>query len=707
VPAPQPLLTGESVFYFWPHSVENRAALRTAIAALVAVLISFKFHLQTPYWSGMSVVIVSNLYTGSIIDKAMMRIIGTIAGAFLGFYVAGIVANSFLLYLLSCFLIIAVSVYYYNYSKYGYAYLLGALCAFIVISQLALNPQNALMVAIWRPVEIGIGVLVSAISAYAFFPNHLKDNILVQVHDIFADFIDEFNQFHEELSKGQIFNTLSQSNLKIKKKIRKAVELIDALNHEFGVSQARIDELRAFLDSFYALCRQLQYLMITNPRPDETDALKTLPLDLVFAAIDHDFKALQSAFAKGTIEPFVLKTEEAIANLELQFKQNRTDYSAKSDFIYSFIHFLQQINQNFILMYSLLTKAPVQKTRKFKLLNKQQRLKSDYDLIKQSIKSGLAVILALGFWMVSNWPGGLNGIISSLVISIRKNLFEMTNISIHRVLGCMLGGGIALISLIIFEMNLYDFICVLFFAVWGFSYFMFKFPKYSYIGLQANIALIITLAQEGGPPVLLDPPLQRLAGIMIGIISSFIVANVIWRSDVMTILNRYLNKLYKYMTFNLNQVLLAPGTSQSEVPEEGKSLHDLANLFWLSRGLIESLSSEALSAKKQERLKNLTQRFESLVVTQATISHILTTINQEKAKATAQRMGYDVSSYENTLVHCFQQHDVSGGLALAEQLKGILAVIESNPAFVHESDDNVRNMLAYINALHQLALRVE
>ncbi|KTD65439.1 FUSC family protein [Legionella shakespearei] len=699
------------MFYFWPHSVENRAALRTAIAALVAVLISFKFHLQTPYWSGMSVVIVSNLYTGSIIDKAMMRIIGTIAGAFLGFYVAGIVANSFLLYLSSCFLIIAVSVYYYNYSKYGYAYLLGALCAFIVISQLALNPQNALMVAIWRPVEIGIGVLVSAISAYAVFPNHLKDNILVQVHDIFADFIVEFKQFHEELSKGvEIFNTLSQSNLKIKKKIRKAVELIDALNHEFGVSQARIDELRAFLDSFYALCRQLQYLMITNPWQDEIDALKTLPLDLVFAAIDHDFKALQSAFAKGTIEPFVLKTEEAIADLEQQFKQKRADYSAKSDFIYSFIHCLQQINQNFILMYSLLTKAPVQKTRKFKLLNKQQRLKSDYDLIKQSIKSGLAVILALGFWMVSNWPGGLNGIISSLVISIRKNLFEMTNISIHRVLGCMLGGGIALLSLIVFEMNLYDFICVLFFSVWGFSYFMFKFTKYSYIGLQANIALIITLAQEGGPPVLLDPPLQRLAGIMIGIIASFIVANVIWRSDVMTILNRYLNKLYKYMTFNLNQVLLAPGdggVSQAEVPGEGKSLHDLANLFWLSRGLIESLSAESLSAKKQERLKNLTQRFESLVVTQATISHILVTINQEKAKATAQRMGYDLSSYENNLVHCFQQHDVSGGLALAEQLKGILAEIESNPAFAHESDEDLRNMLAYVNALHQLALRVE
>ncbi|MGL6029662.1 MAG: FUSC family protein [Legionella sp.] len=161
----------------WPKTVEQRAALRTAIAALTALLISFKFHLQTPYWSGMTVVVVANLYTGSVIDKAMMRIIGTVAGALLGLYLVGIVANSFFLYLVCCFLIISVCVYCYHYSSnYGYAYLLAALCAFIVISQIALDPQNAFWVAIWRPVEIAIGVVVAAISTYAVFPNHLKDN---------------------------------------------------------------------------------------------------------------------------------------------------------------------------------------------------------------------------------------------------------------------------------------------------------------------------------------------------------------------------------------------------------------------------------------------------------------------------------------------------------------------------------------------------
>lgn len=215
--APRRLLTGECVF-FWPRTVENRAAIRTAFAALIAVLISFKFHLETPFWSGMSVVIVSNLYTGNIIDKATMRLVGTVAGAFLGFYIAGLVTNSFLLYFLSCFLIVSMGSYYYSFSINGYAYLLGALCAFIIISQIAINPQNAFLVAIWRPVEIGIGVLVSALSAYFIFPNHLKDNIHAQISDIFQDFSAELEQLFHMLEEGEFdFELLSQNHLKIKR----------------------------------------------------------------------------------------------------------------------------------------------------------------------------------------------------------------------------------------------------------------------------------------------------------------------------------------------------------------------------------------------------------------------------------------------------------------------------------------------------------
>jgi uncharacterized membrane protein YccC len=648
----------------------------------------------------MTAVIVSNLYTGSIIDKALMRIMGTLAGAFLGFFIAGIVANSFLLYLLCCFLVVTISVYFYNYSKYGYAYLLGALCTFLIISQLALNPERAFFVAIWRPVEIAVGVFVSAISAYVLFPNHIKDNIVIQVHELFNDFLAEFKQLQDILAQAEAdFSELADTNLKIRRTLRKAMELIGALNQEIGVKQEMVDHFRAYLDTLYNISRQLQYLVITTPQSNDLAVLKLLNINSVFTAIEHDLLLLQSKFKNQSItEP--LKSGDALIELDKQFQLDVKKISVKSDFIYSLTHYLQQVYQSLLLIDTLLTNGTVPSTPTYKVISRQERLRSDYDLIKHSIKAGLSVILALGFWLVTNWPGGLNGIISSLMLSIKgKNLFDMKHVGLHRLTGCFLGGGVALISLNVFEMNLFDLIVVLFLSIWAFSYFMFKKAKYSYIGLQANIALIIALAQEGGPPVLLDPPLQRLAGIVIGIISTFIVANVLWRSDVWSILNRYLEKLYNYVTFNLNQVLL--------VPEDQRTLHDSANLFWVTRGLLESLGNENLSDRRQNRLNLLVPRFESLVISQATISHILVTIDINKAHQSAKLLHFDLTLYEKKLVEFYKNHQIQEGLDLSQIFNEFLEDIEKKPGYHKIRDSELRNLLAYINALKQLASRVQ
>ncbi|KTC88719.1 FUSC family protein [Fluoribacter dumoffii] len=702
----------------WPQTVENRAALRTAFAALAAVLISFKFHLETPFWSGMTVVVVSNLYTGNIINKAMLRIIGTVAGAFLGFYTAGLVVNSYFLYFLSCFSIVFIGAYYYSFSANGYGYLLGSICAFLIISQVAMNPQNAFFVAIWRPVEIGIGVLVSALSAYFIFPNHLKNNITFQLHEIFTDFSDEFTQLNMLCKAKPDLDVLAQNNLKIKKKIRKAVELIGAMNHELGVSKSRIDQVRALLDIFYDCSRQVHYLLLISPQEIDFKMLQSLPIHQVLHAIREDLLQLQTAFFKQADILSELKTKDLLVGLEHHVIQMQKDDSVsgshlyleantdmqkeqsvfKSNFAYAFIHFLHHVNQNLLLMRSLLSNIPLEMTAKFQILSTRERIRTDSDVIKRSIKAGLSVIVALGFWMVSNWPGGINGIISSLVISIRKNLFEMKSVSIHRLLGCILGGGIALFPLFFLEMNLFDFIVIFFLSIWGFSYFMFKSPQYSYIGLQANIAVIISLAQKGGPPVYLGPPLQRLAGIVIGIAASFLVANLIWRSDVWTMLNRYLQKIYTYMGENLQQILLTRG--------DQKKLHDLGNLFWNSRGLLESLADDPLSPKKQILLNELRNRFDSLVMIQATMSHILGAINREKVAETAQILGCDLGFYEREIWRVFNQRDSAYGLKLSQQLQEVLSKTTKKPGFFQISTPDARGFFAYINALNQLVLRI-
>lgn len=694
----KPLLIGDNVFHFWPKTVENRAALRTAIGALVAILIAFKFHLQSPYWSGMSVVIVANLYTGSIIDKALMRITGTVIGAVLGYYLAGLIANSFLLYLLCSFLIIAMSVYFYYYSKHGYAYLLGALCAFIIISQVAIDPQNAFLVAVWRPVEIAIGVIVFAFSVYAIFPNHLKDNINHQLNELFDDVTEELQAINKVLHESTSdMKELVSLNLKIKKKLRKASELLGSLNREIGVSQHQVDELRAIIDSFFTITRQVHYLTSISIMSNDLIIIKSLATAPFFQAACEDLEHMKAVFLTKESMIAPLQAESALLNLEKELQSLSATQIIKSDFIYSFIVFLHQLSQNLSFIHSLLAKTPLIKEKNYLTLTKQDRFRSNNDLVKQSIKAGVTVLLALGFWLISNWPGGINGIISSLVISMRLNLLEMKNVIIHRLIGCVLGGGLALTSLALVEMSLYDFIIILFFSVWGFSYFMFKYPKYSYIGLQANIALIIALAQEGGPPALLAPPLQRLAGVVIGIVASFIVANVLWRADVWTMLHRYLAKIYKYISFNLNQTLMVSGQ---------KKIHDLASIFWLSRSLIESLADTHLNDKKQVRLTEIREQFESLVMNQATVSYILTSIDRARACSTAKLFEVDLTEYEKEIVFLYDKKDLLLGWNVDQKLQEIRNTIQNQTHHQQVDFYDLKNLFAYLNALKQLAFSV-
>lgn len=162
----------------------------------------------------------------------------------------------------------------------------------------------------------------------------------------------------------------------------------------------------------------------------------------------------------------------------------KQQFVVKSNFVYALIHFMHQVNHNLLLMQSLFSRIPHGMTAKHHVLKTQDRIRTDIDVIKRSIKAGLSVILALGFWLVSNWSGGLNGIISSLVLSIRKHLFEMKSVSIHRLLGCIWGGGIALFSLFLIKMTLYDFILIFFFQFGDFLILCLSCPNIRILGYR-------------------------------------------------------------------------------------------------------------------------------------------------------------------------------------------------------------------------------
>lgn len=621
--------------FFSPQNLENRAAIRTAIATVTAVLIAFALHFDRPYWSGMTVVILANIYTGSVIDKAIMRICGTIVGAGIGYFLSGFIVNSFFLYLLSCFFLVAISVYYYNFSRYSYAYLLLAITAFIVISELAIEPQAAFWVAIWRPVEIGLGVLVSALSALVLFPNTINDAMDKSVGQVFTNFYRLFAEVQMvvvDQNRGGI-DSLRKENLSSKKQLRKATEMLGFMRRESGFSRIKLDRYRLLLDSLMAFSRLINYYAANTFFVSTNGLLKNTYLMALCTAIVQDMQHIEKSYRGQYSEPFSLRSPDMLSQFMKHLNEILNTPGADRSNLLALAHFFRQV---VVILTNLITLNYGSKTVNrpgTKIFNHQDQLRNDPDVIIHGIKAGLAATLALVFWLISNWPGGLNGIISSIVISVRRSLYEMQGISVHRTLGCLCGGGLALTCLGYFPFNMYDFLLLMFTAVWAFSYFSFKLPVYAYIGLQANIALIITLAQQGGAPTSLEAPLERLGGIFIGIAASFLVANGIWRTDLWQLLDRQLHKLTKQLAHNCQYLLTTSRTNR---------YYDLSNLLWLTRGLLESLDAQHPQGARSVLLQKYHQQFSRIVILQATLSHIRETIDQHAAQMVAKELTLDL-----------------------------------------------------------------
>jgi uncharacterized membrane protein YccC len=680
-----------------PQSLENRAALRTAIAALAALLIAFFFHFDRPYWSGMTVVILANVYTGSVVDKAILRIIGATIGAWLGYFIAGLVVNSLFLYLLAIFLLISLAIYYYSFSPHAYAYLLGALSAFIVIAQLAVSPAETYYVAIWRPVEIGLGVIVSAISAWCIFPNNIQDNLIKDAELLF----DQTGNLLEQLNKLLLtteadLQTIRADNLIMKRKIRKSVEMFGFVRRELGIKRVKVDQYRALFDQFYNFGRTITYFLSGYHFIDSRTTTRK-KVAAFFTAAQQDLQCLKKEFfAKNKTEVsleakiMLAKLHKAMTIKSANQKETRSIAEVKGYLQLSPL--LQQITMMLNNLASILINSPIPAKSKIRFITNQQQLRNDPDIIINSIKTALSAVLALCFWMVSNWPGGVNGIISSIIISIKKNYFEMKHIANHRFLGCLIGGGLALFPLAFFAMNLYDFMLILFCSVWAFSYFSFKFSNYSYIGLQANVALVIAMGQAGGPPVALEPALERLGGIVIGIVASFLVANVLWRSDFFSVLSRHLQKLFRFLVYNINQLL----------QQKDPCFYDLTNLFWLCRGLVEAFPNDYFKGLKQKKFIIAKDSFIQMTLIQATISHIYEGIDRESAYAIAASHKIDLKNLEGAVRGLYNAKTALLCDSFKKQIDDFLVKMDLSAVYLKKPGAALSNCIAYINALGQL-----
>ncbi len=140
-------------------------ALRTALAAVLATLAAFALHLDNPWWAAITGVVIVQTDRTATLSRSIDRVIGTTIGALVG-YLASATITDHLLFLSIAAGCTGFVIYAQERAEHSYAFLLGGITVVLVMFGSLATPGVALHLAVYRWLEIFVGVVVACAVDY-------------------------------------------------------------------------------------------------------------------------------------------------------------------------------------------------------------------------------------------------------------------------------------------------------------------------------------------------------------------------------------------------------------------------------------------------------------------------------------------------------------------------------------------------------------
>jgi uncharacterized membrane protein YccC len=156
---------------------------------------------------------------------------------------------------------------------------------------------------------------------------------------------------------------------------------------------------------------------------------------------------------------------------------------------------------------------------------------AQWPVVLHALRGGIAVAMTPIIWSYFYLPGvsatatTMTSVLAVPVLSdnpVDSNR-KMVEKAMHRLLGCFVGGIAGLILLAVPLTLLLPWLAAVAAGTWLFAYLQGSTRGIGYIGTQAAVVFIITLVQGDGPPTSIMPGINRLAGIVIGMMTLFVI----------------------------------------------------------------------------------------------------------------------------------------------------------------------------------------
>jgi len=137
-------------------------AFRAALAGVLAIVVAMIIHLDDPYWAGITAFGMLQQDVAATLSRSFDRVLGTIAGAALGYVVAASVADHVTFFTI-CATIVSFTLYAQARANHSYAMLLVGVTFLLVVFGSLSTPDAAFSIAVYRGLEILVGVTVASL----------------------------------------------------------------------------------------------------------------------------------------------------------------------------------------------------------------------------------------------------------------------------------------------------------------------------------------------------------------------------------------------------------------------------------------------------------------------------------------------------------------------------------------------------------------
>jgi len=152
-------------------SSKTKESIKTALAMTIAYGIALSMDWDRPYWAGLAVAVVSLASIGQSMNKAALRMFGTLAAVVVSLTLIALFAQERWAFILFLSLVTGLCAYMMSGNKYQYFWHVCGFVIVIICMDAGPYPVNAFDTAILRAEETGLGILVYSLVAILLWPS--------------------------------------------------------------------------------------------------------------------------------------------------------------------------------------------------------------------------------------------------------------------------------------------------------------------------------------------------------------------------------------------------------------------------------------------------------------------------------------------------------------------------------------------------------